>query len=239
MPVGPHFIYVERVVIRPDIRIDDDMLSRCPDCRLGWLIYEAEPREPDAAVWSRFAELLPELRKKLEVTALADMPNLGESRRGYRACGKDPGRWRVSSEALYRRIRQGRDLYRINTVVDVNNLVSLETGFSLGSYDMDHLQWPVVLRRGLPGESYPGIGKDAVDLENMPLLADGLGPVGSPTSDSTRAMVTAEGRRFLTVIYSFSERTELVRALALASSRFMELAGAGNLVSGILERDRA
>lgn len=222
--------------MKPDIRIDDDIFSRCPDCRLGWLSYRAIPSESGKDILDSFGCLLPALKARLETTNLADMPNLGESRRGYRSCGKDPGRWRVSSEALYRRVRQGRELYRINSVVDVNNLVSLETGFSLGSYDREHLEGAVVLRRGRAGESYPGIGKDAVNLENMPLLADAAGPVGSPTSDSTRAMVTSESRRLLTVIYSFSSREALEKALLLASSRFQTLAGAEELESGIVER---
>ena len=219
-----------------DIRLDDDILSRCPECRLGWLCYEAVPCEQDTVIWQRMDELLPVLAARLEATPLAEMPGIGESRRGYKACGKDPGRWRVSSEALYRRVRQGKGLYRINSVVDVNNLVSLETGLSLGSYDRDRLEGALVLRRGLPGESYAGIGKDVVDLENMPLLADDRGPVGSPTSDSTRAMVRLESRRLLTVIYAFSPRTELERALDIAVSRFSELAGAENMAYGIVEK---
>ncbi len=222
--------------MQPDIRIDDDIFSRCAECRLGWLTYRAEPRPSGNEILAAFDSVLPILKTRLDSTALADMPNLGESRRGYRACGKDPGRWRVSSEALYRRVRQGKELYRINSVVDVNNLVSLETGFSLGSYDGDHLQWPVMLRRGRPGESYPGIGKDFVDLENMPLLADATGPVGSPTSDSARAMITLESRRILTVIYSFSPREALEDALRLACLRFQMLAGVEELESGMVER---
>ncbi len=220
----------------PDMRMDDEIRSLCPDCRLGWLTYEAEPKESGDEIRAAFAPVLAALREHLEHTPLAEMPNLGESRKGYRACGKDPGRWRVSSEALYRRIRQGKELYRINTVVDVNNLVSLETGFSLGSYDRDHLQGTVTLRRGLPGECYAGIGKDNVDLECMPLLADEAGPVGSPSSDSTRAMVTFESRRILTVIYSFSARENLEKALELACGRFSRLTGVSALCSGILEK---
>lgn len=219
-----------------DIRLDGDILSCCPECRLGWLCYEAVPCEQNTVIWQRMDELLPGLAARLEATPLADMPGIGESRRGYKSCGKDPGRWRVSSEALYRRVRQGKGLYHINSVVDVNNLVSLETGLSLGSYDRDRLEGALVLRRGLPGESYAGIGKDAVDLENMPLLADDRGPVGSPTSDSTRAMVRLESRRLLTVIYAFSPRAELERALNIAVSRFSELAGAGNMTYGIAEK---
>lgn len=223
-------------MLEPDIVIDKDILSRCPECRLGWLCYTAEPVESGEAVWNHFALLLPCLQAKLQASPLADMPNLGESRRAYKACGKDPGRWRVSSEALYRRVRQGKELYRINTVVDVNNLVSLETGFSLGSYDRDMLKGSLVLRRGIRGECYAGIGKDAVDLENMPLIADGAGAVGSPSSDSTRAMVRPESRSILTLIYSFSARTELEKALERARVLFTNLAGAQNLACGIVEK---
>ena len=218
----------------PVISIAEDLHSLCPDCRLGWLMFTAQPKESSPILDSCLTSILPGLKKTLESTPLADMPNLGESRRGYKACGKDPGRWRVSSEALYRRIRQGKDLYRINTVVDANNIISLETGFSLGSYDRACLGHQLILRRGIPGESYDGIGKGSIDLENLPLLADEHGPVGSPTSDSTRAMITLKSRSILTIIYSFSPLPALEQALPLAISRFSELAGASDLRSGIL-----
>ena len=220
-----------------DIRIDGGILSLWPECRLGWLCYEADPGRPCESVWQRMDALLPDLAARLESTPLADMPGIGDARKAYKACGRDPGRWRVSSEALYRRVRQGKELYRINAVVDVNNLVSLETGFSLGSYDRDALEGTLVFRRGLPGESYAGIGKDTLDLEHMPLLADAEGAVGSPTSDSTRAMVRPESRRLLTIIYSFSARENLERALELAVRRFKELAGAEGLTYGMVEDD--
>ena len=111
----------------------------------------------------------------LESTELAAMPQIGTSRRAFKAFGRDPGRVRISSEALYRRLRQGKELYPINTAVDANNLVSLETGFSLGTYDLACLQGNLVLRLGHEGEGYAGIGKDTLDLHRMPLLADALG----------------------------------------------------------------
>ena len=111
----------------------------------------------------------------MEGEPLAQWPNLGPSRAGCKACGKDPGRYRISSEALYRRLKQGKGLYAINSVVDANNIASLETGFSLGSYTLANLRGDITLRRGLPGETYEGIGKGGLNLENLPLLADALG----------------------------------------------------------------
>ncbi len=219
----------------PDIVIAEDLRACAKECRLGWLTYSADVAEDCPQVWQAAGALISELKGRLEGTALAEMPHIGDSRRLLKACGKDPGRWRISSEALYRRIRQGKELYRINSVVDVNNVVSLKSGFSLGSYDRDRLRGQLTLRRGLPGESYVGIGKDAVDLENMPLLADEEGAVGSPVSDSDRAMIRLESRRILTLIYSFSPRCELEETLETASRFFRELAGAEGLRAGIIE----
>lgn len=154
--------------------------------------------------------------------------NLGASRRAYKAFGRDPGRTRVSSEALYRRIRQGKDLYRINSVVDANNLVSLETGLFPGSYDLARLEGGLLFRLGKAGEMYAGIGKDGIDLARLPLLADARGPFGSPSSDSQRAMISLESRDILTVIYGFSGQEEVEAALALARKRLTDFAEAEN-----------
>ena len=37
------------------------------------------------------------------------------------------------------RIRQGKDLYHVNLVVDTNNLIFIQCACSLGSYDLDHI----------------------------------------------------------------------------------------------------
>lgn len=209
------------------IGADPALTALWPGMGLGCLAWRARVLPENPALWAFFAdEILPGLRQRLQETPLAQLPHLGESRRAYKAFGKDPGRCRVSSEALCRRIRQGKDLYRINSVVDANNLISLETGFSLGSYDADRLQGDLRLRLGKPGEAYAGIGKDDIDLDGLPVLADALGPFGSPSSDSRRAMIRPETKHVLTVIYGFSGPKSLEAALVLARERFTAFAGA-------------
>ena len=89
-------------------------------------------------------------------------PPIKALRDAYRALGNDPTRYRGSNEALVRRITQGKDLYRVNTVVDINNLVTLETLYSAGTFDFGHLQPPITFRIGQPGESYSGIGRGEI-----------------------------------------------------------------------------
>ena len=93
-------------------------------------------------------------------------------RDAYRALGNDPTRYRGSNEALVRRISQGKELYRVNTIVDVNNLISLETLHSAGTFDLDRVQPPIIFRVGQPCEFYFGIGKGQIKIEELSVFAD-------------------------------------------------------------------
>ena len=124
----------------------------------------------------------------------------------------------MSSEALIRRIGQGKGLYEVNTVVDVNNLISIESGFSVGSYDVSQISEELVFRIGQKGETYKGIGA-----------------IGSSTSDSERAMITEDVTEVLTLIYSFSGNDDLEKALEYGRKYLEEYAEAQNLESWIVE----
>lgn len=217
------------------VTVDAALAAAWPQTCLGCLRYTVEVRPQNPDMWIFYeAHVLEPLRARLEALPVTEMTGIADARAAYRAFGMDPGRHRVSSEALYRRVRQGKDLYRINSLVDVNNLVSLETGFSLGSYDDARIVEGVILRLGAPGEAYEGIGKARLALENMPLLADGHGPFGSPTSDGTRTMILPETRQGLTVIYGFSGRAATLAALEHARERFVRFAGVTDLTTFVV-----
>jgi len=165
-------------------------------------------REIDSAAVRFRGVAMDEARKLPPIKALRD---------AYRALGNDPTRYRGSNEALVRRISQGKELYRVNTVVDINNLVSLETLHSAGTFDMEHVSPPITFRIGQPGERYSGIGRGEIKIEGLPVFADELGPFGSTTSDSERAMVRLETTRIMMVIISFLGAKEMEEALARAT----------------------
>src|SRR5271155_1430333 len=129
-------------------------------------------------------------RREFTVESLADAEPARAVRAMFRSWGMDPSKYRPSSEALLRRIVQGKGLYRVSNVVDIGNLGSLETGWPFGCYDRSKIAPPVTLRHGATGEKYEGIGKQTWHLEGRPVLADPAGPFGSPISDSTRSMIT-------------------------------------------------
>jgi DNA/RNA-binding domain of Phe-tRNA-synthetase-like protein len=138
-------------------------------------------------------------------------PQVEATRAAYKALGKDPARYRGSAEALLRRVVGGKGLPEINAVVDVINLVSVESRLPVGLYDLGHVVGEIVFRAGKPGETYKGIGKYDLNLEGLPLFADTVGPHGSATSDSERTMVTPATKEVLAVIVSFAGAESLGR----------------------------
>jgi len=155
-------------------------------------------------------------------------PQVEATRSAYKALGKDPARYRGSAEALLRRIVAGSGLPQINGVVDVINLVSVESRLPIGLYDLAHVQSEIVFRRGRPGETYKGIGKFDLNLEGLPVFCDSVGPHGSPTSDSERTMVTAETTQVLAVIVSFGGADGLERWAQRMLPLFTQYAAAKN-----------
>ena len=213
--------------MRYPVRIDPALYDVYPEIRLGCLRFHAAVREPDARFWTEMEEtVLPLVRANMEGKAWSEIPGVRGSRLMYKAFGRNPGRYRVSSEALMRRVRRCDALYRINSVVDVNNLISVKSGLSVGSYDLDRVHGEIVMRRGMPGETYPGIGKDAIDLENLLVLTDDEGSFGSSMSDSTRSMVTLETTDVLVVLHCFEDDMDLPALLEETKAAFETYADA-------------
>jgi DNA/RNA-binding domain of Phe-tRNA-synthetase-like protein len=171
--------------------------------RVGLLTLEGiSVRELDAALDAEVQRVCASFRERYGEGKSSEVPGVADARTLYKALGIDPTKTRPSNEALLRRALKGETLYRISTLVDALNLVSLREQLPFGLYDLDRVKPPVVLRRGTAGEGYEGIRKGFVNVESRPVLVDAEGPFGNPTSDSARTMITLEARNALVVAYA-------------------------------------
>lgn len=188
-----------------NIRIDGGLKSVAPDLALGVIeIRNVAVVAGSEQLWDAINKYGQGLRHKIgSMEALNRSPTIEAARRIYKALGKDPSRYRVSAEALLRRLLQGKPLYHVNNVVDINNYISLVSMFPVGSYDLSRIDGDVVFRVGGHNETYRGIGKAEINLEGIPVFTDNSGPFGSPTSDSERTMITAQTTDVVTAIISF------------------------------------
>src|SRR5436309_1724946 len=202
-----------------NVTIDAKLKAKCPRTALGCVTARVQAGASPAALLQEMKTRENEIQKLPFPRGVLESAQVETTRKAYKALGKDPARYRNSAEALLRRVVAGKGLPEINAVVDVINLVSVESRLPVGLYDIDHVNGDIVFRVGRAGESYPGIGKYDLNLEGLPVFCDATGPHGSPTSDSERTMVTSETKLVLAVIVSFSGSELLERW----TQRMMEL----------------
>jgi len=217
-----------------DLTIAPEFKAKIPGVAVGWITASVRNSQHDEVLWKEI-EATAACFRGMAMDDARKMPPLKALRDAYRALGNDPTRYRGSNEALVRRISQGKDLYRVHTVVDINNLISFNTLNSAGTFDLDRVQPPIVFRIGQPGEIYSGIGRGEIKIEGLPVFADQLGPFGSTTSDSERTMVRLETARILMVIISFESGKGLDAATGFATMLLKKHAAATEIETGIVE----
>ncbi len=222
--------------MKKNLMIDEAMKALWPPVRVGCMQYKVKVEKKNEEMWKYLKkDIFKRTKDAVFDYGVNEIPNIKEARAAYKVFGKDPSRYRVSSEALVRRIGQGKGLYEVNTVVDVNNLVSIESGFSVGSYDTSKIEDELVFRVGKAGETYKGIGKEEIKIDGLPVIADKNGAIGSSTSDSERAMITEKSSEVLTLIYSFSDNYDLEKALENGKRYMEKYAGAVEVESWIVQ----
>lgn len=223
------------VTVHPDVR------HVLPDAIFGVVSGQnVQIRTHDAALWTMLQELIERLRNEYGDKGAVQRPEIAATRRAYRALGDDPTHYRPANEALLRRVLGQRGFPQINTIVDINNYVSLESGFALGCYNLAHIAAPVVVRRGRVDEQYVPIGKPAVHAVNRLVLVDDNGIFGSPTADSQRTMVTQDAHDVLFVIFGFGAVQPAVQqALERSASLLEQFCGATIAASQIIRVEQA
>lgn len=196
-----------------NISIAQELKDLCPDLRLACLLAKVKTSDTSDDLLSEIQRNCRSISLNLLTEDISKMPAIRSARNAYKACGKDPARYRLSAEALLRRIASGKNLYSINNTVDQLNLVSVLTGISIGGYDFEKISGKIEFGIGLENEVYSGIGKGELNIANLPVFRDEIGAFGSPTSDSQRTMVSSETVFFLMIFIDFSSDVILNEAI--------------------------
>lgn len=208
------------------LSIENIVKEKCPTLELGYIRCKVNMVEDYPELLQFINAELSILQKKIKIEDIAQLPTIQSSRKGYKALGKDPARYRLSAEALLRRVIKGKGLYHINNVVDLLNLVSANSGYSIGGYDADKINGNIKLGVGQKEEPYQAIGRGDLNIEFLPVFRDDLGAFGSPTSDSTRTMVTPQTTHFLMLIFNFGKHENLETVMKEACDWFTRFADA-------------
>lgn len=156
--------------------------------------------------WTELTQEALRIAQLYDLSQINKRPGIAATRAAYKALGKEPNRYRPSSEALCRRAVKGMELYRINVLVDIINLISMRSGYSIGGFDADCIQGDLLrLGAGRAGEVFNAIGRGQLNIEGLPLYRDTVGGIGTPTSDEERTKLSIATRRLLMCINIYQE----------------------------------
>lgn len=197
------------------IHILPEISQVCPNFA-GAAVYAEFQNSPySESLWQEINRFLAEYRQKYTTESIKEMPSIQATRQVYKRCGKDPSRYRPSGEALVRRALQGKDLYQINTAVDLINLASIAYGYSIGGFDADKIQGDhLTLGIGRENEPYEGIGRGNLNIAGLPVYRDKFGGIGTPTSDNERTKMEISTCHILAIVNGYDGNRQNVLSCA-------------------------
>ena len=195
-----------------NVKVSEEIEHICPEF-VGACVEAQVVNTPySEGLWTEIERMGERFRRELTTESLKEMPSIAATRRVYKACGKDPSRYRPASEALIRRVLQDKPLYQRDTLVDLVNLASIAFGYSIGGFDADKFVGDTLtLGIGREGEPYEGIGRGIINIHGLPVYRDALGGVGTPTSDHERTKMTLDTRHLVVLINGYDGNRQRVQ----------------------------
>lgn len=206
-----------------NIIVSEEIEKVCPGFVGAAVEADVVNSEYNAELWAEINDLGEKYKAEYTTETVKTISGIEATRRVYRACGKDPSRYRPAAEALIRRMLQGKELYQIDTLVDLINLASIAFGYSIGGFDADKFVGDTLtLGIGREGEPYEGIGRGMLNIAGLPIYRDAEGGVGTPTSDNERTKIELSTRHVLVLVNGYDGNEVQVKANAEYIIRLFE-----------------
>lgn len=184
------------------IHITNSLLEKLPDFHIEALKIQVEVQD-SKHIDDLINQTEQNIKEEYSLEEVLNIPLIKEARDSYKLLGKDPSRTRLACESLLRRIVKGNSLYRINDIVDMGNILSIQTKRSTALMDINTIRGDVFIRIGTTEDRFDGIGRGSINVDKIPIYVDDVGPFGSPTSDAPRTMIQATTKEILLMIICF------------------------------------
>ena len=211
------------------VSISEEKAKACPDLHVAVVECDVVNTVSDEQLWKEITEMETHIRTTCKLEDINKFPPIQATRQAYKRLGKDPNRYRPSADALSRRILRELPLYKIDTLVDIINLLSIQSGYSIGGFDAGKIDGDLVLGVGREGEIYHGIGRGELNIAGLPVYRDNQGGVGTPTSDEERTKIDMNTGKLLMIINGYSGKDGLQEALTYGVSLLTRYVSTTNL----------
>lgn len=216
------------------VSISQEITKACPDLSILVISCQLMNTFSDEHLWEEITQAENELRSSCKLGEVNKWAPILATRQTYKRLGKDPNRYRPSAEALRRRILRGLSLYKIDTLVDIINLVSIRSGYSIGGFDADKINGDLILGVGREGELYEGIGRGELNIAGLPVYRDKVGGIGTPTSDEERTKIGMDTSNLLMIINGYSGEMGLLDTAGYAADLLKKYVSAINLEAELI-----
>lgn len=200
------------------LEFEDQIRDKCPDLCVATIECHVRNSEYSPGLWDEIGIFCEQFKKQYKIEDINKRPTIQATRLAYKKLGKDPNRYRPSSEALCRRILRDIPLYQINTLVDLINLVSLKSGYSIGGFDADKIQGNPRLGVGKKDEEFHAIGRGILNIEGLPVYRDEIGGIGTPTSDEERTKIALDTTHLFMIINAYSGKEGLSESIEFSKT---------------------
>ena len=219
-----------------EIVISDKIKSAAPVYFMVLVEADVTNSVTSDSLWQEIEDYSAYLRENLELSQVNKRPGIVATRNAYKACGKDPNRYRPSSEALCRRIVRGMELYKIDTLVDLINLLSMKSGYSVSGFDRDKIAGDTLtISVGEEGEPFEGIGRGPLNIAGMPVYRDAIGGIGTPTSDNERTKIDLNTTHAVICIHIYGLDMPVEEAINLTERLLTQYAAARNITVRVVK----
>lgn len=206
------------------INIKKSIIDKCPQLQLRIITCRVKNSAASDELWKEIDRELLRIKDKYTIDQINKRSAISATRSAYKLFGKDPNRYRPSAEALCRRIVRGIPIYKVSTLVDIINVVSIRSGYSIGGFDADKIHGQIELGIGTADEQFEAIGRGLLNIEGLPLYSDEIGGIGTPTSDSERTKITEGTTNLLLIINGYGGNEGLDEAVDHAKQLLAEYA---------------
>lgn len=210
-----------------EIKISEKIKQACPNVHIATLSCKVVNSETGTDFWNDMEAEVANIKSTYKLEEINKRLHIAATRKIYKTLGKDPNRYRPSAEALCRRILRGIDIYQVSTLVDIINLVSINSGLSIGAFDAKKIQGDsLLLDAGRADDEFVAIGRGMLNIEGLPVYRDKIGGIGTPTSDNERTKLNMDTTNMFVIFNGYAGDEGLKDAIDLAEdllSRYAEM----------------
>ena len=218
------------------ISISNLIYDVCPQFVSVQFECEVKNTNSSPSLWHEIESFINDYAQNNQIKDINKFAPIWATRNTYKKLGKDPNRYRPSAEALRRRILRDVELYKINTLVDAINLISLKTGYSIGGFDASLIQGSLELGVGMKDEKFEAIARGFLNIEGLPVYRDAIGGIGSPTSDEERTKISPTTSKLLMLLNAYSGNEGLDEAIEYCKYVLEKYVGAEQIKVRRIER---